>query len=232
VGLTFNQGHNPPADGPSLAKTFIASSIVVLLGTALLFFSTNGGQGFTTETIRRSEVLQHPQRISSFRLLTSDGEETALETLLQTGNKVWIVDFVYTRCQTVCQALGSAYQQLQADILRRGLQDKVGLLSISFDIENDDQRTLSNYAKRMAMHKNVWQVVALKDPKDRQRLLDTFGIIVIPAPLGEYEHNAAMHVVTSNALLVKILGYEDLSNAIDQATDRAVIVAAQPRLPK
>jgi protein SCO1 len=217
VGLKFNQGHNSPADNPSLAKTFIASSIVVLFGLGMLFFSTNGGQGFTTETIRRSEVLQKPQRISGFSLLSSRGKDLSLETLLQKGPKIWIIDFVYTRCQTVCRTLGSAYQQLQVDILDRGLQDKIGLLSISFDIENDDHRTLANYTKRMVMHPNVWQVVALKEPKDRQRLLDTFGIIVIPAPLGEFEHNAAMHVVTSNALLVKILGYEDLSNALDEA---------------
>jgi protein SCO1 len=221
VGLTFNQGHKPPTDSQSLARTFIASCIVVLTGLSLLFSATNGGQGFTTETIRRSEVLQKPRQISSFSLLSSNGKDISLEALLQKGNKAWIIDFVYTRCQTICQVLGTGYQQLQADILKSGLQDKVGLLSISFDSENDDQRTLKNYAVRMAMDPNIWQVVALKDPKDRQRLLDTFGVIVIPAPLGEYEHNAALHVVTSNAMLVKILGYEDLSNALNEALSHA-----------
>jgi protein SCO1 len=190
---------------------------VVLLGLVLLFFSTNGGQGFTTETIRRSEVLQRPQHITGFNLLTSDGNETSLQTLLKNDNKVWVVDFVYTRCQTVCLALGTAYQQLQADILSQGLQNSIGLLSISFDPEHDDQQTLRKFAQRMRMNPSVWQVAAIKNPKDRQRLLDAFGIIVIPAPLGEYEHNAALHLVTSSSMLVNILGYEDLPHIVDEA---------------
>jgi protein SCO1 len=186
-------------------------------GLTLLWLSTNGGQGFTTETIRRSEISQKPQQITGFNLSTSDGKDTSLQGLLKNDHRVWIVDFVYTRCQTLCRVLGTAYQQLQADIIERGLQGKVGLLSISFDPEQDDELALKKYEKRMGMNPNVWRVASIKNPKDRQRLLDTFGIVVIPAPLGEYEHNAALHLVTSESTLVSILGYEDLPNAIAEA---------------
>lgn len=189
----------------------------MLFGLALLWFSTNGGQGFTTETIRRSEVLQTPQQITGFNLSTSDGKETSLQDLLKNDHRIWIVDFVYTRCQTLCRVLGTAYQQLQADIIERGLKDKVGLLSISFDPEQDDELALKKFEKRMGMNPNVWRVAAIKNPKDRQRLLDTFGIVVVPAPMGEYEHNAALHLVTSESRLVSILGYEDLPNVIAEA---------------
>jgi protein SCO1 len=189
----------------------------VLGGLTLLWFSTNGGQGFTTETIRRSEVLQAPQQITGFHLSTSDGKDTSLQGLLKNDNRVWIVDFVYTRCQTICRVLGTAYQQLQADIIERGLQDKVGLLSISFDPEQDDELALKKFENRMGMNPKVWQVASIKNPKDRQRLLNTFGIVVIPAPMGEYEHNAALHLVTSKSTLVSILGYEDLPNVIAEA---------------
>ena len=189
----------------------------MLCGLILLWFSTNGGQGFTTETIRRSEILQTPHQIAGFNLLTSDGKDTSLQGLLKNGHQIWIVDFVYTRCQTLCRVLGTAYQQLQANIIERGLQGKVGLLSISFDPEQDDELALKKFEKRMAMNPNVWQVASIKNPKDRQRLLDTFGIVVIPAPMGEYEHNAAFHLVTSGSTLVSILGYEDLPNVIAEA---------------
>jgi protein SCO1 len=186
-------------------------------GLTLLWLSTNGGQGFTTETIRRSEISQKPQQITGFNLSTSDGKDTSLQGLLKNDHRVWIVDFVYTRCQTLCRVLGTGYQQLQADIIERGLQGKVGLLSISFDPEQDDELALKKYEKRMGMNPNVWRVASIKNPKDRQRLLDTFGIVVIPAPLGEYEHNAALHLVTSESTLVNILGYEDLPNVIAAA---------------
>jgi protein SCO1 len=217
VGPRLNLIPDTSTGSSELAKTFTASVLVVLCGLSLLWFSTNGGQGFTTETIRRSEILQKPQQITGFNLSTSDGKVTSLKSLLQTDQRIWVVDFVYTRCQTLCRVLGTAYQQLQADIIERGLQDKVGLLSISFDPEQDDELALKKYEKRMGINPNVWRVAAIKNPKDRQRLLDTFGIVVIPAPLGEYEHNAALHLVTSKSTLVSILGYEDLPNVIAEA---------------
>jgi protein SCO1 len=217
VGPRLNLIPDTSTGSLELAKTFTASVLVVLCGLSLLWFSTNGGQGFTTETIRRSEILQKPQQITGFNLSTSDGKVTSLKSLLQTDQRIWVVDFVYTRCQTLCRVLGTAYQQLQADIIERGLQDKVGLLSISFDPEQDDELALKKYEKRMGINPNVWRVAAIKNPKDRQRLLDTFGIVVIPAPLGEYEHNAALHLVTSKSTLVSILGYEDLPNVIAEA---------------
>jgi protein SCO1 len=73
----------------------------------------------------------------------------------------------------------------------------------------------------MAVNSEVWQIVALKSMKDRHRLLDTFGIVVIPAPLGEFEHNAALHIVTSDAMLVEILGYENLPKVIEQVVSRS-----------
>jgi protein SCO1 len=222
VGPTFNLDPNSPAvSNPSLVRTFVASGMVVVLGIALLFLATNGGQGFTTESIRRSEVSQKPQQIPNFNLLRSDGKDVFMQTLLRNDNKLWIVDFVYTRCQTICKVLGTGYQQLQAEILRNGLQNKIGLLSISFDVANDNQQALKNYEKRMAVNSEVWQIVALKSMKDRQRLLDTFGIVVIPAPLGEFEHNAALHIVTSDAMLVEILGYENLPKVIEQVVSRS-----------
>ena len=128
-----------------------------------------------------------------------------------------MIDFVYIRCQTLCLSLGTIYQQLQAQIEARGLQGKVGLLSISFDPANDTPAALADYAQRMRMNPQVWQIATLTHWQDRRRLLDAFGIMVLPAPLGEFEHNAALHVVTSNAMLTRIMDYEDYKAALDMA---------------
>lgn len=190
---------------------------VLLAGLVLLWLATAGGQSFTTETLRRQQVIAQPQMIDTFAVTTSNGVKTNLNTLLAAGGKVWLVDFVYTRCQTICSSLGSVYQQLQSQIEARGLQNKVGLLSISFDPANDDTDALTAYATRMRMNPAIWQIATLSNWQDRRRLLDTFGIMVVPAPLGEFEHNAALHVVTSDAKLVRIIDYLDSRAALDAA---------------
>ena len=210
-----------------LGKTFSASLTVLIAGLAALFVATGGGQSFTTETLRRQQVSQQPQRIDAFNVTTSSGVKTTLKALLtneksghqQVGNKVWLVDFVYTRCQTLCSSLGSIYQQLQAQIEARGVRGQVGLLSISFDPVNDDAAALKAYATRMRMNPAVWQIATLTSWQDRRRLLDGFGIMVVPAPLGEFEHNAALHVVTAEGQLVRIMDYADFQTALDVAQD-------------
>jgi protein SCO1/2 len=112
--------------------------------------------------------------------------------------------------------MGTLYQQLQLAIQAKQLGAKVGLISISFDPEHDNPEALAAFAKRMRIDANVWSVVSLQKPRDRQQLLDAFGIMVLPAANGEFEHNAAFHVVRRNQL-VEILGLEASADILDAA---------------
>jgi len=211
---------SPGSDAPSadplrgLFATFAASLAVLLLALVALFQATAGGTAFTTETLRRSAVAQAPMAVPDYLVFDAQGRVQPLRDLLAAGDKVWIVDFVYTRCVTLCLALGTVFQQLQAQIVAAGLQDRVGLLSISFDPLRDHGPALADYTKRMGMRPGVWQLVSLRDEADRRRLLDSFGIMVLPAPLGEYEHNAALHLVTPAGQLVQILGLDETAEAL------------------
>ena len=219
-----NCSANPPADVPAAApatagliKTFAASLLALLAGLACLLLSTEGGSAFTTETARRSAVARAPQQLPDFQLLDAQGQTTSLLHRVAAGEKVWIADFVYTRCQTVCSALGSVYQQLQQQIVDGGLADRVGLLSISFDPAADDAAALRAYAERMRLDSAAWHIVTLAAAGDRRRLLDAFGIMVLPAPLGEFEHNAALHLIDSRGRLLRIVDYDNPARALDLA---------------
>ena len=201
----------------ALLKTFAAAVAVLVASLLVLLQATDGGQSFTTETLRRQHISQQAERLPVFDVTLGNGQRTTLQALLAPGGKVWLVDFVYIRCQTLCLSLGSIYQQLQAQIEARGLQGKVGLLSISFDPASDSPAALADYAKRMGMNPQVWQIASLTHWQDRRQLLDAFGIMVLPAPLGEFEHNAALHVVSSDAMLTRIMDYADYKSAVDVA---------------
>ena len=206
-----------PGGAQGLVGTFAASLAVLLLGLVAIFQATAGGTAFTTEALRRSAVAQAPMAVPDFRVLDSSGRVQPLREMLAADGRVWIVDFVYTRCQTLCLSLGTVFQQLQAQIEARGLQDRVALLSISFDPLQDQPPALAAYAQRMHMKPGLWRLVTLQTEADRRRLLDSFGIMVVPAPLGEFEHNAALHLVTPQGELVRILGLEEGPRALDMA---------------
>lgn len=214
----------PSADG--LLHTFAASLLVLAAGLWALFQATAGGTAYTTETQRRSEVAQAAIAVPDFQVVDALGLKGSLRERLAQSERVWIVDFVYTRCTTVCLSLGTVFQQLQAQLAEQGLQNRVGLLSISFDPEQDRPPALADYEKRMRMQPAVWQAISLVNPEDRRRLLDSFGIMVVPAPLGEFEHNAALHIVTPDGQLVRILGLEEGPRAL--ALAQALADASAP----
>jgi protein SCO1/2 len=187
------------------------------LGLAGLLHATAQGNAFTTETLRRIEVAKSPSLVPELSVYDANGNRSTLRQLLTGDGRVWIVDFVYTRCQTVCTTLGTVFQQLQLQIRQRGLENKVGLLSVSFDPANDTANSLRAYRDRMSMDPTIWRVVTLSSPLDRRKLLDAFGIMVIPAPLGEFEHNAALHLVSGAGRLFRIIDYDDATLALDTA---------------
>lgn len=207
----------PVAEREGLLPTFAASLLALVIGLVVIFNATDRGHGFTTETLRRAEVAHQPRSIPDLRLFDIDGRPTTLRQRLGGTQRVWIVDFVYTRCRTVCSSLGSTYQQLQRQIITRGIGAQVGLLSVSFDPTNDDTIALHDYAARMGLNPDVWNVVTLASANDRQRLLDAFGILVLPASGGEFEHNAALHIIDGNRMLVRIMDYDDPLRALDLA---------------
>jgi protein SCO1/2 len=200
-----------------LVGTFALCLGVLAAGLIAIFQATAGGTAFTTETLRRTAVAQAPVAVPDYPVVDAQGQAHSLRSLLGKGARVVIVDFVYTRCTTLCLALGTVFQQLQAQIVDQGLQERIGLLSISFDPLQDQPPALAAYAERMRMQPAVWQLVSLRSDADRRRLLDSFGIMVLPAPLGEFEHNAALHIVTPQGRLVGILGLDQAGTALDLA---------------
>ena len=209
-----SKGH---ISGAGLWKTFLASILVLACGLTVLLQATAQGNAFTTETLRRTEVASRPSLVPELSVYDAEGNQNTLRQVLADGDKVWIVDFVYTRCQTICTALGTVFQQLQEQIQMRGLDDRVGLLSVSFDPAHDTSDALRIYRDRMRMDPAIWRVVTLSSPLDRRQLLDAFGIIVIPAPLGEFEHNAALHLVSGAGRLFRIVDYDNATLALDIA---------------
>lgn len=226
----FGEDLNPNkiVSSRNVIKTILLSSLILVLSMMFFFKITHGGQAFTSESLRRAEIEDSPKLLPNFLLIDSNGNQISLSELLgksQVPNGITIVDFIYTRCQTVCLALGNNYQQLQKKIQEEGLENQVKLLSISFDPEFDTPQLLEAYAHKMAADSKIWTITGLKNKQDRMKLLDAFGIIVIKAPLDEFEHNAAFHLVDSNNRLLEIIDIDQ----IDEVLHRALRIQANAR---
>jgi len=98
------------------------------------------------------EAASEPGQAASFdlreaTLLTQDGTEVALvEDVI--GDRIVVVDFIYTTCTTVCPVLSAVMMQVQGELGDR-LGNDVVLVSISVDPLRDTPARLKDYAKKM-----------------------------------------------------------------------------------
>lgn len=193
----------------------IACVVVLVCVVAAGWRLTEGYNVWTSDQARAYAVAQAPKKLPSINLIDTLGRKLALNDLTEKGQKVIVLDFFFTRCLTVCSALGIRFQRLQAEITTRGLQNRIALVSISFDSAHDTPSTLAEYAKQMQVDESIWSITAFSSAIDRSVALGAFGIVVIPDPLLLYQHNAALHLVNANGELARILDYEFADSLLD-----------------
>ncbi len=122
-------------------------------------------------------------RVPSFSLIERSGKPIALANL---KGKVWVVDFIFTRCPDACPLMSAQMAQLQSEFADA---PDLRLVSISVDPEFDTPATLARYATQFhadpdrwyfltGEKKTIYQLVregfklGLHDPDDPQAVRD------------------------------------------------------------
>ncbi|OSZ75484.1 SCO family protein [Hydrogenophaga sp. IBVHS1] len=204
-----------------MKRTAFACVVFALLSYAAAQWLTLDFKTWTAEGARRMEIAARPLPAPPVDMEGPGVEARTLAQLLSDEGAVTIVDFMYTRCVTVCAALGTAFQQMQSAIASHerasSRSSRVRLLSITFDPEHDDPGVLAAYATRLQADPRIWRFARVVDSAKAgvgPRLLDHYQVTVIPDGLGGFEHNAALLVVDPTGRLVRVFDYSDLDTAL------------------
>jgi cytochrome oxidase Cu insertion factor (SCO1/SenC/PrrC family) len=88
--------------------------------------------------------------VADFRLTERSGREVRLADL---AGKVWVADFIFTRCEGPCPLLSRAMAGLQASFT--AFPD-ARLVSVSVDPVHDTPQVLTDYADRFGADKDRW----------------------------------------------------------------------------
>jgi protein SCO1 len=199
-----------------MIRTAIVCLLLALGGYASAAWLTHGFRVWTAEGVRRLELALEPVPAPAVLVEGPATAHAALPTLLADGRSVTIVDFFYTRCETVCLSLGSTFQQLQAALQADSRATDVKLLSIGFD-PRDSTADLRAYAARLQADPRHWRFVQAADGEQTARLLPAFQVTVVPAGRGDFEHNAALLVVDPRGRLVRVFDIAEQQLALDYA---------------
>lgn len=119
-------------------------------------------------------------------------------------DQIYLVDFIYTRCPTVCRTLGSEFQQMQRALMtsKDPRSTTLRLVSMSFDVDRDDAHVLKQYAAQMRADPKWWQLGIPASQTDAEDLLRSLGVVVIPDGQDGFVHNGAIHVLDAQGRLL------------------------------
>jgi protein SCO1/2 len=191
----------------SWAATPIALFVISVIAAAAVRSTTFGLRAWTTEEVRRLRVQANPPALGSLQLISSAGTSFVPWDQTGAGRRVWLVTFMYTRCPTLCTTLGVEFERLQRALGSDPHDERIRLLSISFDTDHDDVRALQSYATHHHADPDRWVIAVPASASDLKRLEQQTGIVVIDDGLGGYAHNAAIHVVLADRRLVRIFDF-------------------------
>ena len=218
-----------------MLRTALTSTAIAVLGGLSASWLTEGFEVWTAEGARRRAVIEAPVTVPSATLLGAGLTGQSLHGLLASPGRVTLVSFIYTRCPSVCLALGSSFQQLQAAVSGPAMgpadssaDSGIKLLSISFDPSHDNIEQLGSYARLWRADARHWRIATVPDAAQLQRLLKAWQVVVIPDALGGYEHNAALLVIDERGRLVRI--FDEADSAIALAFARSLQSATHASL--
>jgi protein SCO1/2 len=154
-------------------------------------------------------------RLPAFALLESGGGDLTRDALL---GRVWVADFIFTRCAGVCPAMTARMARL-----RREVPPDVGLVSFTVDPVHDTPAVLADYARGFGADAS-WLFVT--GPRDALYGLATEGFKLAAMELppgqqsddGPFLHSSKFVLVDARA---RIRGYYDSADEQAMAALRA-----------
>ncbi|MGP1681400.1 MAG: SCO family protein [Giesbergeria sp.] len=202
-----------------MLRTALAAALLVCAGYVGASWLTHDFQVWTAEGARRLEVALQPVPVPEVHIEGPGLPAQPLARWLAASGRVTVVDFIYTRCETLCLSLGGVFQQMQRSLQQDGTPagEGVRLLSISFDGVHDTPDRLAAYARGLGADPALWQFVRVPEAHESAALLRRLQVVVVPDGRGDYEHNAALLVLDAAGRLVRVFDVSEQELALNYA---------------
>ena len=143
--MTINMSRLSPHHFRRVLLAVSIGLMLISLGGLLWLNLRLTGKGFFGAT-----PLPVLTQLPDFRLVECSGQTLGLADL---RGKVWIADFIFTRCPGPCLRMSSRMASLQSNL---GSDADLRLVSISVDPEFDTQEVLAKYAAQYRAVEGRW----------------------------------------------------------------------------
>ena len=148
-------------------------------------------------------MSRYGNEVNDFEVTNQNGDKFTKEDM---EGKVWLMDFIFTNCATVCPPMTQNMTAVTQALEEKGIED-YGVLSFSVDPETDSPEVLTEYAEWYDIPENTdWQFVTGYDYDFiRGFAEDNFKTIVAPPPEGSNQvtHGTSFYLIDQDGTILK-----------------------------
>ncbi|GGA74029.1 SCO family protein [Ornithinibacillus halotolerans] len=197
-------------------RNIILISFSIVLSFCLFYFGTDGFQAYTAESARIYRLMEEKPFFPNVTL--EDSKERVYE-FTEFEGKYAVLTFIYTSCTDVCPQLEMNLAEVYKQIPSELLGEEIMFLSISFDPDRDDPKTLEKYQHFFSSDGETWRMARINNEEQLSSLLDEFGVIVLPDGEGGFTHNSAFYFVGRDGELLDVMDYKKTDEAAVKIMD-------------
>lgn len=146
--------------------------------------------------------------IASFQLVDQSGQAFSQDQL---SGRYWVVNFMFTRCPTICPALTRTMSQVGH---RWRKEDRVQFLSVSVDASYDTVERLQDYIRSQQLRTDNWKFLTGPPEDIRTLCLESFKLALAEDmdANGDITHSSRMVLLDPQG---QIRGYFEGQDAAD-----------------
>ena len=136
--------------------------------------------------------------VPEFTLTNQQRDEISLSDL---SGKVWVADFIFTHCPTICPIMTKEMAMLQSEFD----SPDVNFISFTVDPERDTSEVLANYAKQFGADEKTWHFLTGEKEQIYQLANNGFKLAAAQHE-GMFPHSRKFILVSPDG---EIYGYYD-----------------------
>ncbi|ATH92081.1 cytochrome c oxidase assembly protein [Bacillus glycinifermentans] len=138
--------------------------------------------------------------VQSFSFQNQDHKTVSLDSL---KGKVWVADFIFTNCETVCPPMTAHMTELQKQMKEENVQARI--VSFSVDPENDTPEKLKKFAANYPLSLENWDFLTGYSQADIEKFaLKSFkSIVKKPENNDQVIHKTSFYLIDQKGKVVK-----------------------------
>jgi protein SCO1 len=138
--------------------------------------------------------------VDDFTYTDQNGKPFGLKDL---KGKVWVADFIFTNCETVCPPMTAHMAKLQKKAKEKGLD--VEFVSFSVDPEVDTPEKLKEYVKKFNGDLSNWHLLTGYSQQEIEKFAEKNFKTIVKKPKNEDQviHGTEFYLVDQNGTIVQ-----------------------------